>query len=175
MVGGADPELFIGVAREVEASAIAALRNAVAGDLTVRHGPGHWSSVATERGVLRAIQGTAHTSRVLVAREGARLVGTLRLVTKKPWAIDRTCFVAVPRPLYLHDMAVAPELQGRGIGRRLLDEAQVIARGWPANSIRLDAYDGPAGAGAFYAWCGYREVGRAVYRGVPLIYYELML
>jgi hypothetical protein len=50
-----------------------------------------------------------------------------------------------------------------------------IARDWPADAIRLDAYDAPAGAGGFYATCGYTEVGRVRYRGTPLIYYELLL
>ena len=40
---------------------------------------------------------------------------------------------------------------------------------------RLDAYDSQAGAGEFYASCGWTEVGRASYRDVPLIYYELLL
>ena len=120
-------------------------------------------------GVLtRAIQ----TSRVLVARKGRSIVGTLRLATKKPWAIDASMFVPVRRPLYLLDMAVAPEAQGQGFGQHLVEEAKVTARSSLAGAIWLDAYDAPAGAGPFYVKCGFREVGRAVYRGVPLIYYE---
>ena len=46
---------------------------------------------------------------------------------------------------------------------------------WPANSIRLDAYDDPAGAGGFYRACRYREVAHVTYRDVPLLYYELLL
>jgi len=42
-------------------------------------------------------------------------------------------------------------------------------------AIRLDAYDAEAGAGRFYARCGYTELGRAIYRSAPLIYYELRL
>ena len=57
----------------------------------------------------------------------------------------------------------------------MLDEAKEIARAWPGDAIRLDAYDAAAGAGEFYAKCGFREVGRATYRGTPLIYFELML
>ena len=46
---------------------------------------------------------------------------------------------------------------------------------WPADSIRLDAYDADAGAGRFYARCGFLERGRVVYKGDPLVYYELLL
>jgi hypothetical protein len=54
-------------------------------------------------------------------------------------------------------------------------EAVTVARAWPVDAIRLDAYDGPAGAGPFYAKCGLREVGHVVYRGVPLVYFEQLL
>ena len=154
-----------------EAAAISELRNAVARHLTAAYGYGHWSSEVSERGVLARMR----TGRVYVARRGRRLSATLCLATKKPWAIDVDYFTLVRRPLYLTDMAVAPELQRQGIGRRCLAEALRLARAWPAESIRLDAYDANAGAGEFYQRCGYREMGRVVYRKVPLIYYEALL
>jgi GNAT superfamily N-acetyltransferase len=154
-----------------DATAIAALRNAVADHLTREHGRGHWSLQTTEKGVRRGIA----TSRVLVARSAAGIIGTLRLVTKKPWAIDPSYFVSVRRPIYLLDMAVAPDQQRQGIGRRLCAAAAEAVRNWPGDAIRLDAYDAPAGAGEFYAKCGFREVGRAAYRGVPLVYFEKVL
>jgi GNAT superfamily N-acetyltransferase len=160
--------LKITVAEASDAPDIAALRTAVADDLTARHGRGHWSSAATERGVTHGI----HTSKVLVAKTQRRIVGTLRLATKKPWAIDTKYFVNVECPLYLLDMAVDPARQRQGIGRMMLESAVAVAREWPAGAIRLDAYDHAAGAGEFYRKCGYREAGRVVYRGVPLIYFE---
>jgi GNAT superfamily N-acetyltransferase len=152
-------------------AAIASLRTAVAEDLSRQFGHGHWSSVVTANSVMR---GMSH-ARLIIVREVGSIVGTLRLATKKPWAIDRKYFVGVARPLYLTDMAVAPEWQRRGIGRRLITYAQEAARAWPAGAIRLDAYDGLAGAGPFYARCGFTEVGRVSYRGVPLTYYEWLL
>jgi GNAT superfamily N-acetyltransferase len=163
--------LAVTTATAADAAAIAALRTAVAEHLTQQYGKGHWSSAATERGVLRGIK----ESRVLVARDRTGIVATLRLATKKPWAIDRAYFTSIRRPLYLLDMAVRPDLQRRGVGRNLLAEAKAVATAWPAHAIWLDAYDSPAGAGPFYAKCGYREVGRKTYRGVPLVYFELML
>jgi GNAT superfamily N-acetyltransferase len=164
-------DLAFATATEQDAPAIAALRTRVAEDLTARHGHGHRSAAVTERTVLQGIR----TSRVLVATGGEGIVGTLRLATKRPWAIDPRPFELVKRPLYLVDMAVEPARQGAGVGRRLLDAATTAAKTWPADAIRLDAYDSPAGAGGFYARCGYREVGRVVYRSVPLVYYELVL
>jgi GNAT superfamily N-acetyltransferase len=152
--------------------ALVALRSAVAHDLTARHGPGHWSTAISESGVKR---GVTH-SLVTVARDGdGTVLATLRLGTPKPWAIDVTYFTPCARPLYLTDMAVHPSVQCRGIGRRSLLEARRLAGEWPADAIRLDAYDAEAGAGGFYARCGFREVARIVYRNSPLIYYELVL
>jgi GNAT superfamily N-acetyltransferase len=167
-----DTVASITIARETDAAELALLRTAVADDLTRRFGPGHWSAAVTERGELRSIE----TSRVLIARDSAGvIIATLRLATKKPWAIDKDYFAGVRRPLYLTDMAVVPELQRRGTGRRILDEAKEVAAAWPADAIRLDAYDAAAGAAPFYAKCGFREVGRVTYRGVPLVYFELLL
>jgi GNAT superfamily N-acetyltransferase len=44
-------------------------------------------------------------------------------------------------------MAVTPVRQRRGIGRQLVEEAKTVARAWPSEAIRLDAYDSDAGAG----------------------------
>ena len=163
-------KISVTTASEADAPAIAALRTAVAEHLTRQHGKGHWSSCVSEKSVLRTIK----TSRVLVARN-RDVIGTLRLEKKKPWAIDLAYFTSVGLALYLHDMAVAPDLQRRGIGRRLIKEGIKAARAWPSDAIRLDAYEGSAGAGGFYALCGFMEVGRKTYRGVSLVYYELIL
>jgi GNAT superfamily N-acetyltransferase len=72
-------------------------------------------------------------------------------------------------------MAVHPDWQQKGIGRRCIEEAKRLARKWPADAIFLDAYDAKAGAGEFYRKCGFREVGRVTYRNAPLIYFEMLL
>lgn len=164
-------KLAITIASDGDALAIAALRNAAAAHLTQRYGRGHWSGRVTEKGTLRDIT----SSRVLVARSGDGIVGTLTLTTKKPWAIDVKYFEVVRRPLYLLSMAVDPRCQGQGIGRLLVDEARSVCVDWPADALRLDAYDAAAGAGRFYEKCGFRDVGHVTYRGVPLVYFELLL
>lgn len=166
----AEMNLTVSSAVEADIPAIASLRASVAEHLTNQYGRGHWSSAVTEQSVFRGLK----SSLVLVALNGSSIVATVRLATKKPWAIDQTYFSVILQPLYLHDMAVEPRLQRQGVGRRLLDEVKAIARAFPADGVRLDAYDSPAGAGGFYAKCGFREVGRASYRNVPLIYYEFL-
>lgn len=153
-----------------DAEAIAALRNAVSDDLTFKHGKGWWTGYSTTAGVLFDLRNAI----LFVALQRGEAVASLKLATKKPWAIDLKYFPQVKQPLYLTAMAVAPEFQRQGVGRACLAEAVKIARRKKAGAIFLDAYDHPAaGAGPFYAKCGCRETGRAAYKGVPLIYYEL--
>jgi len=159
------------IASASDASGIAALHAAVAERLTAEFGEGHWSRPPSERGVLAGMR----RSTVYLARSRGRVIATLALSTRKPWAIDKTYFSPAGKPLYLTSMAIDPALQRKGIGRRCMAHAAAVARSWPADAIRLDAYDTPAGAGGFYAKCGFREVGRVVYRKTPLVYYELVV
>lgn len=163
-------KLAFGIATEDDAAELAMLHQEAARALTLRHGRGPWSKV----GGGRPPSARSKFERVVVARARGTIHGTLTLVTKKPWAIDVSYFTPVKKALYLISMAVRPERQGQGIGRELLGEAERVARAWPANAIRLDAWDAAVGVGAggFYARCGYREAGRMSYRGAPLIYYE---
>ena len=154
-----------------DVEAIAALRIAVAARLTKDFGKGPWSSTGTEKGVLYSMR----HSNVFVCRRRGKTVGVLELGIKKPWAIDKSYFTACNRPIYLTGMAVAPKHQRNGIGRGMIEATVKLARTWPADAIRLDAYDAPAGAGKFYAKCGFREMGRVTYRSAPLIYYEMLL
>ena len=175
MGAGAGPPagapLTFELATAEDAPALAVLHVAAAEHLTREYGDGPWASSASEAMVLRGIT----TSKAIVARDGAEVVGTARLAAKRPWAISAKHFAPVRRPLYLVDMAVRPAAQRTGLGRMLIEQAVQIARVWPGDSIRLDAYDAPAGAGPFYLKCGFTEVGRAEYRGVPLVYFERLL
>ena len=164
-------KLSFSIATQADASILAALHTAAADDLTSRYGTGPWSAKTSEKGVLF---GMRH-SQVVVARRGKTIVGTMRLATKKPWAIDVSYFTPVKKAIYLTHMAVIPTLQRQGVGQMLLQEAAKRTRAWPADAVRLDAFDAEAGAGAFYAKCGFRECGRRTYRGAPLIYFELVL
>jgi GNAT superfamily N-acetyltransferase len=158
----ADDALAFTIAARDDAEAVAQVRVAAARALTAAHGRGHWSHEATRAGVVIGML----QAQVWLARAHDEPVATFRLSTRKPWSIDQARFPASARPLYLTDMAVAPAWQRRGVGRRCLAAAIAAARAWPADALRLDAYDASAGAGDFYARCGFVEVARATYRGV---------
>jgi GNAT superfamily N-acetyltransferase len=168
-------KLTFATATVADAAALAELHRLVSERLTLDHGHGFWSSSPSERAIVSDMRNPKF-SRTMTARlDGRGIVGVLRLATKKPWAIDISYFTPATHPLYLTGMAVHPDLQRQGIGRLLIKEAEAAAHAWPADTIRLDAFDAPAGAGPFYAKCGYREVAHVVYKRDPLVYYELKL
>jgi hypothetical protein len=72
-------KLTFSIAAQADVLTLAELHTAVADDLTLRYGRGGWSLRTTEKGVLL---GMRH-SRVLGARRGETIVGTLLLPTKK--------------------------------------------------------------------------------------------
>ena len=160
--------LSIAFATPRDARSLVTLRTAVARGMTQEFGTGHWSAFPSKPEVARQ----ARASHVLVARRDGQLVGTVRLITARPWAIDSSCFTPVKSALYVLGLAVAPEARGQGVGRDLMEAAKDAARSWPIEALWLDAYDHIAGVGPFYLKCGFRKVGRTQYREVPLIYYE---
>ena len=168
-------KLIFDRATEDDACELAALQTAVARSLRSQFGTGRWCAEVNEQQALRSIRFAHKFSWLLVARCAGQIVGTLRLATKKPWAIDLRYFTPFERRSTCMAMAVSPARQHEGIGAACLQEAKRIALAWPAQTIRLDAYDAPAGAGPFYSRCGFREMGREIYRKVPLIYFEQLL
>ena len=64
------------------------------------------------------------------------------------------------RPAVIHRLAVHPESQGKGIGKRLLQHAEELAKSNGYTSIRLDAYSANMNAIRMYERAGYSPVGQ---------------
>lgn len=159
-------------ATNADAAAIAALRLAVARQLTAQYGAGTWSYAAESEASVRT---DILRSRVMVARDRGTVIATLRLSSRSPYLRDIAAFTPVFRPIYLTSMAVSPKCQRQGVGRACLEAVKRIAVRTSADAVRLDAYDAPAGAGDFYRKCGFREVSREPYNGTPLVFFEYVL
>jgi ribosomal protein S18 acetylase RimI-like enzyme len=81
------------------------------------------------------------------------------------------------RPAVIHRLAVHPEYQGQGIGKKLLIFAEEQARARGCTSIRLDAYTANPTALQMYERAGYWKVGliRYPFRKQPYQCYEKRL
>jgi GNAT superfamily N-acetyltransferase len=163
--------IHLQLANDDDAPGLVRLREAVNAHLAEEFGLGFWCTKMSAQGALSAVR----QAQVYVARQRGEIMATLALTARKPWAISLSYFEPREKPFYLTNMAVHPEFQRQGFGREAIREARRIALAAGADAIRLDAYDVPAGAGPFYAKCGFAEAGRAEYRETPLIYYEMKL
>jgi len=68
-----------------------------------------------------------------------------------------------PRHAYLGMLSVAPELQGMGLGRRLVRVAEAMAEAGGASAMTLRIMSLRAELSRWYKSLGYREVGTAPY------------
>lgn len=160
------------VASNSDAAAIAALRMATSRALTQQFGAGPWSFAAESEA---SVQAELRSSTVVFAREAGTIIATARLSTRNPWIGRTDFFTPCARPIFLTAMAVTPNRQRQGVGRWLLLQARRVSRELGGEALRLDSYQGPAGAGDFYRKCGFTEVYRGDYNGTPLIWFETML
>lgn len=89
---------------------------------------------------------------VLLALVGGRLAGCVFLA-------DRGSDV------YVGKLAVEPGMQGKGIGRRLMDAAEHHALGLGRTALELQARVELTGNQAAFARLGFREAGRTAHDG----------
>lgn len=77
--------------------------------------------------------------------------------------------------LLLHNVAVAPAVRGKGLGRQLVAAAEAEGRARDYGMIRLYTHEKMTENQAFYARLGYRETRRAVEHGLARVYFEKAL
>jgi ribosomal protein S18 acetylase RimI-like enzyme len=97
-----------------------------------------------------------------VAEDASRIVGLLVLEPK-------------PDHLLLDNVAVHPDAQGRGIGRRLLQLAEQRARAERYAEIRLYTNEAMTENIAYYSLHGYVETHRGVGDGFRRVYFRKLL
>lgn len=81
------------------------------------------------------------------------------------------------KPMIIHRLAVHPDYQGQGIGKKLLQFAEAAATSHLYTSIRLDAYSANPSAMGMYVKAGYTRIGEVRYpfRKHPFIVFEKVI
>ena len=108
---------------------------------------------------LAAVEEIIATTTCLVARRGGRLVGS---VFGQPYRSDGW---------FIGRLMVAPDLQGQGLGRRLLDLIEDEAPAHTARSVLVTGARSRTNQ-AFYRRRGYRVVAEEVRGSVPIVVME---
>ena len=96
---------------------------------------------------------------VWVLDDGGRLAAVIELIVR-------------PDHLWVHNVAVDPDRQGRGLGRRLLAFAEAEARRLGLPAVQLLTNERYVANIAMYERYGYRETHREPYRGTELIHFR---
>lgn len=91
----------------------------------------------------------SRTAAVVVAAQGGSLVGTAVVLYRSRSAVAR-----------LYSIAVAPPMNGHGVGATLLDAVEAGARAHGCLSMRLEVHETNAAAISRYRKSGYRQFGR---------------
>jgi predicted N-acetyltransferase YhbS len=94
-----------------------------------------------------------------VAVEGGEVIGLAILIAK-------------PGYLLLENVAVRPDMQGRGIGARLLDLAEDHARSLHLGEVRLYTNEAMTENLSYYPRHGYAETHRAEQDGFRRVYFR---
>jgi ribosomal protein S18 acetylase RimI-like enzyme len=91
------------------------------------------------------------------------------------WVLDRGETIAVLElidhvdRLFIENVAVQPQYQGMGLGRRLLDHAESVARARARPEIRLETNERFVENLAIYRARGFEEVGRTPRGGTAVV------
>ena len=117
-------------------------------------------------------------SSLYVAKDNNRIVGTM-ILRHKPeegyknveWMTDNN----YEKIYVVYTLAVHPDFIGLGIGKKLLDFAEELARKEECISLRLDVVKGNIPAENLYKKCGYKYIGTTSlgYEAYGLPWYNL--
>ncbi|MFT4243648.1 MAG: GNAT family N-acetyltransferase [Acidovorax sp.] len=111
------------------------------------------------------------TGLVMVEPQSGDYVGTLTL--RPPQPESTVALYREPRVWSICQFCIAPQEQGRGLGRRLHDYATQYARGQGAGVLALDTAQPATALIAMYESWGYAVVGECDWR--PLTNYTSVL
>ena len=146
-------------------------------DMWRRLGLDHWKP-PTPKDVFREY---ARTKEVFAVHDAGELVATFTIGAEAPEPYPPSSWAdAAHRAIYLNKLAVAPGLQGRGLGRWCMDTVERLARERGCDAVRFDALTRNAPLLGFYDHIGYARRG-AMYvydeigRGWDIVLYEKVL
>ena len=116
---------------------------------------------------------------LLVFSKGALLVGCIALCTKMDDVYkDVKWLTKDVKSLYVHRLAVDPQFQKKGIGKKLMDYAEDFAKKNNFISVRLDTFSKNKNNMRFYERRGYKRLEKVFFpeqSRFPFYCYELII
>ncbi|WP_400192943.1 GNAT family N-acetyltransferase [Hymenobacter sp. B81] len=113
-----------------------------------------------------------------VAELDGRLAGVAALTTDQDPEYTLADWDPAAPAVVTHRLAVDPDFQGRGVAAALLAQAEVLAREWGLNRLRVDTNSENQATRRLFPKLGYRfagEIGLAFRPGLRFFCYEKIL
>lgn len=98
--------------------------------------------------------------------------GHVRVVERAGALAALLVLIPLGDALLLDNIAVAPQMQGSGLGSDLLRVAEAVARAAGFGCVRLYTHEKMVRNQAIYARAGYHETRRVTERGLARVYME---
>ena len=123
------------------------------------------------------IQKTLDAGTLYVAREEDQLLCAVTIDTHFDPEYADVNWLFGTKPGAFHRLAIAPEAQGRGLGRQIIADVCEILRAQGCDTLRIDTYAPNVRAQKLYAAVGMRRAGevRFFHRELPFFCFELPL
>ena len=102
-------------------------------------------------------------ARIFIAEEDGQALGYIlcKLIERA-----ENPFSFTMRYLLVDQISVRPEAQGKGVGKALIEQAEVLAREWNVSRIQLDSWGFNTGAHAFFEKMGFVKFDHRFWRNL---------
>jgi ribosomal protein S18 acetylase RimI-like enzyme len=134
-----------------------------------------WDDTYPSRALLEA---DIQSKTMFVLLENHQVIASVSVDTKQPAVYSEIFWNPVTsNPLMVHRLCVAPEKQGQGLGRRMLEFVETYAKEKSHDCIRVDVHTQNKAALATYENRNFKRLGEVFFprRNVPFVCMEKVL
>ena len=123
------------------------------------------------------LQKSLDAGTLYIAKEDGALLCAVTVDTHFDPEYETVNWLFGTKPGAFHRLAIAPEHQGKGLGRKIIADVCEILLGMGCNTLRIDTYSNNESAQKLYAAIGMRKAGEVKFfhRPLPFFCYELPL
>ena len=123
------------------------------------------------------LQKTLDAGTLYIAKDGEKLLCAVTVDTCFDPEYAGVNWLFGVKPGAFHRLAIAPEAQGKGLGKTIIADVCDILRSQGCDTLRIDTYAPNTPARKLYAAIGMREAGQVTFfhRELPFYCYELPL
>ena len=117
------------------------------------------------------LQASLDAGTLYVAKEGDALLAAVTIDTTFDEEYASVNWLFGVKPGAFHRLAIAPDQQGKGLGKRIIADVCDILRSQSCDTLRIDTYENNLAAQKVYSRIGMRKAGEVRFFHRPLAFY----